>query len=112
VGAPTAAAAPAVVAHPEVGFASRARLAEHWRKHGREFGRISMDEYLRQAQALRDRPAAGAVLELVRPDGTTCRYDRATGAFLAFDSDGVIRTFFKPRQGESYFRRQAQRGAQ
>jgi pyocin large subunit-like protein len=70
-----------------------------------------MDEYLRQAQALRDRPAGGAVLELVRRDGTTCRYDRASGAFLAFDSDGVIRTFFKPRQGESYFRRQAQRGA-
>jgi pyocin large subunit-like protein len=106
------AAAPATVAHPEVGFASRSRLVEHYRKHGREFGAISMDEYLRQAQTLRDRPAGGDVLELVRADHTTCRFDRRSGAFLAFDADDVIRTFFRPRQGEFYFRRQAQRRAQ
>jgi len=33
------------------------RLAEHFRKHGREFGKIGVDRYLRLAQELRDRPA-------------------------------------------------------
>jgi len=37
------------------------------------------------------------------------RFDRTSGAFLAFNSDGVIRTFFKPNDGERYFRRQAER---
>jgi pyocin large subunit-like protein len=37
------------------------------------------------------------------------RFDRASGGFVAFDGDGVIRTFFAPNDGERYFRRQARR---
>ena len=91
-------------------FRSRAQLEDHYRKHGAEFGRISIDDYVRRAQALRDAPAGGDVLEVVRTaDGVVSRFDRATGAFLAFDTDGTIRTFFKPNDGEAYFRRQAKR---
>ena len=94
---------------PEIGFRSEERLAEHHRKHGREFGDVTRAEYLRLAQSLRDRPAGGAVLEAVRGDGVVTRFDRATGAFLACDPDGTIRTFFKPHDGEAYFRRQLAR---
>jgi hypothetical protein len=93
----------------DVGFRSEARLREHYDKHGREFGRISAAEYLALAKALRDRPAGGVVLETTRADGVVSRFDRETGAFLAFERDGTIRTFFKPRDGEAYFRRQAGR---
>lgn len=94
-----------------IGFRSQRRLDEHYAKHGSEFGRITKAEYLRRAQQLRDAPVEGDVLELRRPDGTTARFDRGTGAFIAFDSDGTIRTFFRPNDGESYFRRQARRRA-
>lgn len=94
---------------PSVGFRSRARLDEHYIKHGAEFGIISRDDYLRQAQALRDAPVGGAVLELRRGDGTVSRFDRASGGFVAFDADGIIRTYFRPNDGEAYFRRQARR---
>jgi pyocin large subunit-like protein len=92
-----------------VGFASERRLDEHYEKHGREFGRISRQEYLHQAQALRDAAAGGPILESVRGDGVVTRYDRETGAFIAYNPDGVIRTYFKPNDGERYFRRQAER---
>ncbi len=95
-----------VAARPGVGFRSHERLVAHWRKHGREFGASSPAEYLRMAQALRDRPAGGDVLEAVRGDGVVTRFDRASGAFLASDADGTIRTYFKPAAGEAYFRRQ------
>jgi hypothetical protein len=94
---------------PEVGFRSRERLVEHFRKHGAEFGCRDAADYLRRAQALRDRPAGGGVLEVVRADGVITRFDRASGAFLAFADDGTIRTFFRPNDGEAYFRRQAER---
>ncbi len=94
---------------PAVGFRSERRLAEHFEKHGREFGVATGAEYLALAQALRDRAAGGDVLELARPDGVTCRFDRASGTFLAFDRDGTIRTCFKPHDGERYFERQADR---
>ena len=58
---------------------------------------------------LRDAKAGGPILEAVRHDGVVSRYDRQTGAFIAFNPNGVIRTFFKPNDGERYWRRQAER---
>ena len=102
-------AAPAGARRADVAFHSRRQLGEHFAKHGTDFAPMTVQEYLRAAQALRDAPVGGAIEEIQRPDGTTSRYDRATGAFVAFNADGTIRTFFKPNNGEAYFRRQAQR---
>ena len=92
-----------------IGFRSPRNLEEHYQKHGREFGTISQDEYLLQAQTLRDRAAGGDVLEAIRDDGVTTRFDRKAGTFLAFNEDFTIRTFFKPNDGERYFKRQLNR---
>jgi hypothetical protein len=105
--APTA-QLPAPVAST-VGFRSIDRLNEHYQKHGHEFGAISKSEYLEQARALRDRPAGGDILEIRRPDGVVTRFDRAAGSFIAFEADLTIRTYFRPNDGEGYFRRQAAR---
>lgn len=93
-----------------VGFADSRRLDEHFEKHGAEFGRITKQDYLRQAQLLRDARVGGPILETVRGDGVTTRFDKQTGAFIAFNPNGIIRTFFKPNDGERYYRRQAERG--
>lgn len=94
------------------GFRSKRQFDEHYAKHGAEFGRISQHEYLERAQALRDAPAAGPILEAVTPDGIVSRFDRRSGYFGAYNRDGTIRTFFIPNAGERYFHRQAQkRGA-
>jgi pyocin large subunit-like protein len=92
-----------------VGFVNERRLDEHYDKHGAEFGRITKQDYLHQAQLLRDAQPVGPVLETVRRDGVTTRFDRQTGAFVAFNADGTIRTFFKPNDGERYYKRQAER---
>lgn len=91
------------------GFASRQRLVEHFEKHGAEFPGYGIDAYLRAAQSLRDAPVGGAVLELRRRDGVVTRFDRESGAFLAVNRDRTIRTYFRPNDGEAYFRRQASR---
>lgn len=93
------------------GFRSEARLREHYDKHGREFGAASAREYLAMARALRDRPIGPDVIEAARADGVVTRFDRESGAFIAFERDGTIRTFFKPRDGEAYFRRQRDRAS-
>lgn len=91
------------------GFRDSRHLHQHFLKHGMEFGSVSQQQYLGLAQALRDARPAGKILEMRRGDGRTCRFDRGSGAFMVFDSDGTIRTFFRPRDGERYFRRQAYR---
>ena len=108
--APPAAASPqAAIKHPDIGFASRRKWQEHFKKHGREFGNVTAEEYLRQAQMLRDRAAGGNVLESVRRDRLVTRFDKQSGTFLAFDSDLTIRTCFKPNDGANYFWRQSKR---
>jgi pyocin large subunit-like protein len=99
-------AAPSHVKRPDIGFASRQKLVDHYKKHGREFDAITMEQYLRKAQELRDQPAGGAILESTRPDGVVTRFDRESGDFIAFNRDGVIRTYFRPADGEAYYRRQ------
>lgn len=97
------------VARPDIGFASRQKTIDHYRKHGREFGSITIEQYVRKAQGLRDRPAGGSVLESVRSDGVVTRFDRGSGDFIAFNRDGTIRTYFRPADGEAYFQRQLRR---
>ncbi|MBV6432110.1 MAG: hypothetical protein IANPNBLG_02246 [Bryobacteraceae bacterium] len=101
----------AAVAADGPGFRSKRQLDEHYAKHGAEFGHISKQEYLRMARALRDAPPGGTILEAVRADGVTTRFDRKKGWFGAFNPDRTIRTFFIPVDGERYFRRQARRPA-
>jgi hypothetical protein len=91
------------------GFTSRQRLVEHFEKHGAEFPGLDQAGYLRAAQVLRDAVISDDVLEIRRPDGVISRFDRRTGSFLAVNRDGTIRTFFRPNDGEAYFRRQALR---
>jgi pyocin large subunit-like protein len=91
------------------GFRSRRQFDEHYQKHGREFGSISQQEYLRLAQELRDAPAGGPVLEAVKPGGIVTRFDRRNGSFGAYNPERTIRTFFIPNDGERYFHRQARR---
>lgn len=102
---PTQQSAP--VAGP--GFTSARSLERHFEKHGHEFEVKSAAEYLAIAQRLRDAPVGGSVLEERRRDGVVTRFDRETGAFVAFNADRTIRTLFKPDDGERYFERQARR---
>jgi pyocin large subunit-like protein len=91
------------------GFRTRALFEEHYQKHGREFGKISPEEYLRLAQELRDAPIGGPILEARKAGGVFTKFDRRSGAFGAYNRNRTIRTFFKPNDGERYFHRQAGR---
>ncbi len=92
------------------GFRSRNLLEDHFAKHGAEFGATSPEEYLALARSLRNARTGSDVLEITRTlDKVISKFDRRSGAFIAFDPDSTIRTFFKPTDGEAYFKRQANR---
>jgi len=88
------------------GFRTQHLLDEHFAKHGSDFGTISQDEYLRMAQQLRDSRPGRYVLESKRSSGGGAKFDTRNNAFVAYDSDGTIRTFFIPNDGVRYFERQ------
>lgn len=96
-----------VIRRPTIGFRSAGSLRSHWQKHRSEFGNPSEAEYLLMAQTLRDSPLSDRVIETTQRDGSRSRFDRRTGGFIAFNRDWTIRTFFRPDDGEDYFRRAA-----
>ncbi len=92
-----------------IGFSTYEKWQDHFKKHGSEFGNISAEQYLVMAQQLRDSPPSQDILEIERKDHVTSRFERSSGNFLAFNRNRTIRTFFKPKDGERYFRRQAKK---
>ena len=89
------------------GFRTRDLLDDHYSKHRREFGSITKQQYLHMAQHLRDSRPGRDILESKRPGGGGAKFDRRRGWFVAYDSDGAIRTFFIPAEGIRYFESQA-----
>jgi pyocin large subunit-like protein len=93
-----------IVLASERGFRTQHLLEEHYAKYGQNFGKISQDQYLKMAQQLRDSKAGKNVLEAKRSDGSMVKFDTRNGAFVSFDADGTLRTFFVPRNGVRYFK--------
>jgi pyocin large subunit-like protein len=85
-------------------------LVRHYEKHvleRKEFGDISIEEYLGSAQKLVTSDAGGDILRKTRKsDGEIVHYNRATNEFAVTDKDGNIKTYFKPEEGEDYYRKQ------
>jgi len=88
-------------------FRTQHLLEEHYARHGHEFGAITQEQYLHAAQQLRDARPGRNILESRRRDGGGAKFDRRRGWFVAYDSDGTLRTFFIPNDGIRYFERQA-----
>jgi pyocin large subunit-like protein len=79
---------------------------EHWRKHGGDFPEFrDAGEYERGAAGFVHRPPAGTRIKH-RANGDTLFYDPGTNTFAVEDARGEPRTFFRPRNGEAYWRHQ------
>ena len=88
------------------GFRTPHLLEDHFARFGGQFGPISLQQYLHLAQQLRDAAPNRNILISKRPDGGGSRFDVKHGWFVAYDGDGTLRTFFKPKEGVHYFDRQ------
>jgi pyocin large subunit-like protein len=93
------------------GFRSPHLLQDHYSRFGKQFGNISIEQYLHMAQQLRDATPGKHVLISKRPDGGGSKFDIKRGWFVAFDGDGTLRTFFIPKDGIRYFEAQQKSSA-
>ncbi|WP_245683840.1 hypothetical protein [Vulcanibacillus modesticaldus] len=90
-------------------FASYKLLRSHYNKHvlkQKEFGNIKMDEYLKGARKLINSKLDGNILTKTRSNGDILFYNKSTNEFAVVTKDGVIRTYFKPKEGIEYFKKQ------
>lgn len=89
----------------EYSFRSEKQYVDHFKKHGHEFGDITIEEYLQMANDLINSDS-DTLHTKISKDGDYVFYDEATNEFLVLSDDGYIRTFFKPNAGIDYYNRQ------
>lgn len=71
---------------------SKGKLADHYKKHGKEFGSISQIEYLKKAKEFAAEPG---LFEQIQVGNMFIRHDPDTGrVFIGNVSDREIRTFY------------------
>ena len=80
-------------------FADRERLADHYNRHGADFGAKSEAEYQQMADNFLTGPRNSTTLEITRSNGDVVRYDPASDAFGVVSSNGSIRTYYVPDPG-------------
>jgi hypothetical protein len=81
-------------------------LIDHYRRHGADFEAASAREYAKMASDFYKRAREEKFQKKIAPDGTIKIYDRKTNTFGAYNPDGTTKTFFKPKNGERYWKRQ------
>ncbi len=71
------------------------QLEAHYLKHGYQFGNITQEQYLENAQSLLDASPGNDILEKRRDNGDILHYKVSTGEFAVMARNGRIRTYFK-----------------
>ena len=88
----------------EVRFETPEKMQKHYDKHIDKYGNISISEYIALANELVNAKDTDDIERIVRSDESTAIYRFSTNDFLVITKDGYIRTFFKPDDGEAYWR--------
>ena len=87
------------------------RWLKHFEDHAAEFGYRTPVEYLRGARDFVARTDVETFTRVGgRTDGDRLFYDEATNYFAVLRKDGVLRTYFRPRDGRAYWLRQIGQG--
>lgn len=93
----------------EVRFETPEKMQKHYDKHIDKYGNISISEYIALANELVNAKDTDGIERIVRSDESTAIYRFSTNDFLVITKDGYIRTFFKPDDGEAYWREEHER---
>jgi uncharacterized Zn-binding protein involved in type VI secretion len=78
------------------GFADEDKLADHFQRHGSDFGATTEAEYEAQADEFLNGEKSADTLEKVRPNGDVVRYNPTTDEFGVAKPDGTVKTYYKP----------------
>jgi pyocin large subunit-like protein len=81
-------------------------LADHFNRHGADFGATSAENYAQQASRFLQESQARGLPTKIDANGIIRVYDPATNTFGAYNPNGTTATFFKPTRGQSYWNSQ------
>lgn len=88
------------------GWGDPKTLSKHVLDHGKDFGVSTREAYLNKAKEFYQRFRTEKLPAVQNKNGVIRIYDPKTNTFGAYNSNGSVRTFYKPVKGETYFENQ------
>lgn len=96
-------------ANRKTDFTSEGARKSHYLKHASEFGNITEKEYIEKANLLMKKDLSNDIMQIKRNDNSVAKYDAINNEFIVINSDGTIRTFFRPKDGKAYWNEELNR---
>lgn len=81
-------------------------ISIHFKEHGKEFGAVSKDDYIAKAIKFANSIDRKKNESFIDKNGSTYKYQEQTNRFEIIDKNGIIITFFKPKDGREYYEKQ------
>lgn len=81
-------------------------LQDHYTRHGEQVGATSKTSYQAKAVRFANRVDRKNNESFVDKRGSTYRYNKNTGEFAIIKKDGIVITYFKPKDGYDYYLKQ------
>lgn len=102
--------------HPtqHTGFAwakafNRKTLNDHFQRHGEQMGCPTKESYNAKAVQFANTIDRKNNVSFVAPNGTTYKFNKANGTLAIITKNGIVVTYFKPKDGYNYYKAQAER---
>lgn len=85
---------------------NRNTIARHFSEHGKEVGATSKWDYIAKAIKFANSIDRKKNESFIDEHGSTYKYQEQTNRFAIIDKNGIIITYFKPKDGRNYYENQ------
>lgn len=88
---------------------NKSTLADHFRHHGEQVGCKTKESYNAKAVRFANTVDRKHCVSFKARNGTTYKFNNKTGEFAIVKKDGIVITYFKPKDGYDYYKSQKAR---
>ena len=78
-------------------------VSRHFSEHGKEFGAKNKWDYVTKAVKFANSIDRKKNVSIIDENGSTYKYQAQTNQFAIIDKNGIIITYFKPKDGKNYY---------
>lgn len=82
---------------PCKGFKSKAKLRDHAKRHSKEVGAASEEEYQKKGIDFLKQGCGGDIIGYSTPEGKVVRFNTKTGEYASGEPDGALFTYMSPK---------------
>ncbi len=88
---------------------NKSTLVDHFRRHGEQMGCPTQDSYNAHAVSFANTVDRKNCVSFIDRRGSTYKYNKKSNTLAIITKQGVVVTFFKPKDGYNYYLREKER---